>query len=135
MLEDWESIGDGSVFAKFEGTGETPEDLWRDTDRVREHYARSVAYAVHTMTGYAERYVDGRTLLVVLGDHQPAPLITGDGVSWDVPVHVMSGDRDALEPFLEWGFVEGAWPSSDPDRETLGVDYFRDWFVRSFSGH
>lgn len=134
VLDDWDAIGDGAVFAGFENTGEAPEDLWRDADRVREHYALSVEYALHTMTAYAERYVDDQTLLMVLGDHQPAPLITGDGATWDVPVHVISGDRALLEPFVEWGFVEGAWPDPDSGRETLGVDYFRDWFIRAYSG-
>lgn len=134
VLDDWESIGDGAVFAKWGVGGERPEDLWRDPDRVRAHYAMSVEYAVHAMTAYAERYVDGRTLLMVLGDHQPAPLITGEGAAWDVPVHVISGDPTLLRPFLQWGFVEGAWPEPDPAREALGVDHFRDWFVHAYSG-
>jgi hypothetical protein len=132
VLDDWETIGDGAVFAAWKDAGESPEELWLDTDRVREHYGRSIEYALHTMAAYAERYVDERTLLVVLGDHQPAPLITGEDASWEVPVHVISGDAGVIQPFLEWGFVEGAWP--DPEHEPLGVDYFRDWFVRTYSG-
>ncbi len=131
VLDEWESIGDGTVFSKWKDAGERPEELWRDTDRVREQYALSVEYAVHAMTAYAERYVDERTLLIVLGDHQPAPLITGDGASWEVPVHVISGDPELLAPFLEWGFVRGAWPPADPT--ALGMDYFRDWFVNAYS--
>jgi len=133
VLDDWDSIGDGSVFARFAENDETPEELWLDTDRVREHYGRSVEYAVHAMVAYAERHVDEHTLLVVLGDHQPAPLVTGDGASWEVPVHVISGDPALLAPFLEWGFVEGAWPNFDLEPEPLGVDFFRDWFVRAYS--
>jgi hypothetical protein len=132
VIDDWDSIGDGSVFAPWENAGEPPRELWRDSDRVREHYALSIEYAVHAMTSYAERYVDDRTLLIVLGDHQPAPLVTGEGAAWDVPVHVISGDPALLEPFLKWGFVPGAWPAEG--EETLGMDYFRDWFVRAYSG-
>lgn len=131
VLDDWESIGDGRVFEAWADAGESPEELWRDTDRVREQYARSVEYAVHAMTSYAERYVDDRTLLIAMGDHQPAPLITGDGATWEVPVHVISGDSTLLEPFRSWGFVDGAWPAGDG--EALGMDYFRDWFVRAYS--
>lgn len=134
VLDDWDAIGDGSVFAEWADGGESPDELWRDTERVREHYAMSVEYAVHSMVAYAERYVDESTLLIVLGDHQPAPLITGEGVSWDVPVHVVSGDPALLEPFLEWGFVDGAWPNQDAERETLGVDFFRDWFLKAYRG-
>ena len=131
VLDDWDSIGDGSVFAPWENAGERPRDLWLDHDRVREHFALSVDYAINVMTGYAERYVDERTLLIVLGDHQPAPLITGDDASRAVPVHVISGDRTLLQPFMDWGFAAGALP--DPEQPARGMDAFRDWFVHAFS--
>ena len=131
VLDDWDGIGKGSVFARWENAGERPEDLWRDNDRVREHYALSVDYAINAMIGYAERYVDDRTLLIVLGDHQPAPLITGDTNSRAVPVHVIGGDPVLLQPFLDWGFRGGALP--DPDHPAPGMDAFRDWFIRAFS--
>jgi len=131
VIDDWDEVGDGSVFRRWENAGEAPEQLWLDTDRVREHYAMSIEYAVHAMASYAERYVDENTLLIVLGDHQPAPLITGDGAPWTVPVHVVSRDPDLVAPFLDWGFIDGAWP--DPEQEPLGMDYFRDWFVHAYS--
>ena len=131
VLDDWDRIGDGSVFAPWEHAGERPEDLWQDLDRVRAHYARSVDYAIHTMTAYAERYVDDRTLLIVLGDHQPAPLITGDEAGRAVPVHVISGDPALVQPFIDWGFEMGGRPSVGAP--TPRMDAFRDWFVRAFS--
>lgn len=131
VLDDWDAIGDGTVFAQWENAGETPVELWRDHDRVREHYALSVDYAVAAMTGYAERYVDEQTLLIVMGDHQPAPMITGEDASREVPVHVISGDPGLLTPFLDWGFAPGALP--DPGAPQRRMDEFRDWFVRAFS--
>lgn len=131
VLDDWDGIGDGAVFERWRGAGEPPHELWLDHDRVREHFALSVDYAVHAATAYAERYVDDRTLLIVLGDHQPAPLITGEDASRAVPVHVISGDAALIQPFLEWGFAAGAWPGQS--RPAAGMDAFRDWFVRAFS--
>ena len=131
MLNDWDSIGNGTVFLPWENAGERPEDLWRDLRRIRKHFALSLEYAINAMTGYAERYVDDRTLLIVLGDHQPAPLITGENASRAVPMHVISGEIKLLEPFLDWGFTNGAFPN--PDQPILGMNAFRDWFVRTFS--
>jgi len=131
VLDDWEAIGDGSIFHRWADAGESPVELWRDHDRVREHFALSVDYALNAMVGYAERFVDEGTLLIALGDHQPAPLITGEGSGWGVPVHVISGDPRLLEPFLAWGFVPGAIP--DPEGPERGMDHFRDWFVPAFS--
>ncbi|MEX2467276.1 MAG: hypothetical protein WD995_10220 [Gemmatimonadota bacterium] len=132
VLDDWESIGDGAVFEPWRDAGDRPEDLWRDTERVREQYALSVDYALHAMTAYAERYIGEDALLIVLGDHQPAPLVTGDGAPRTVPVHVISGDAELVRPFLDWGFQPGAFP--DPDAEPKGMDHFRPWFVDAFSG-
>ncbi len=131
VLENWEDIGDGQVFSQWAEAGERPEELWLDSERVRDQFALSVDYAVNAMTAYAERYVDDDILLIAMGDHQPAPLITGDGASWEVPVHVISGDPELVRPFLEWGFAPGGVPSREhPER---GMDAFRDWFVNAFS--
>ena len=131
VLDDWDGIGDGAVFERWRGAGEPPHELWLDHDRVREHFALSVDYAVHAATGYAERYVDDRTLLIVLGDHQPAPLITGEDATRAVPVHVISGDPALIRPFLGWGFATGARPGRS--RPAAGMNAFRDWFVGAFS--
>ena len=31
--------------------------------------------------------------MVILGDHQPPALVSGEGASWDVPVHVVERAR------------------------------------------
>ena len=131
ILEDWQGIGDGAVFQQWADAGEAPEVLWRDVDRVREAYAMSVAYAVDAMAGYAARFVDDGAILVAMGDHQPAPLITGDDATQAVPVHVVAPNRTLLQPFLEWGFTPGVFP--EPGGEALRMDAFRSWFVTAFS--
>jgi len=131
VLEDWEEIGDGEVFAPWENAGERPEELWLDSDRVREHFALSVDYALATTSSYVERFMDSGTFLIVLGDHQPAPLITGDEGNRDVPVHVIAQDPDLLRPFLEWNFARGAFP--DPNQPAYRMDQFRDWFIKAYS--
>jgi hypothetical protein len=125
ILEDWEAIGDGAIFRQWEDEGEAPESLWRSHDRVREHFALSVAHALEVAGHYAASFTDDRTLLILLGDHQPAPIITGPDPSAGVPVHVISGDPALLEPFRRRGFVPGAWPA----RENVGagMDQFREW--------
>jgi hypothetical protein len=82
------------------------------------------------MAEFAERSLDDRTLLVVLGDHQAAPWVTGADGS-EVPVHVIARDPTLLTPFLEWGFRPGPFP--DPGRSPPRMDEFREWFVGAFS--
>ena len=129
-MVDWDSIGDGAAFAPFKQEGHPPEELWIDTDLLRHSYARSLDYSLQAMAGFAERYLDDRTLLIVMGDHQAAPWVTG-ATSADVPVHVFTRDPALLQPFLDWGFHAGAFPSTE--RELHRMDEFRNWFVHAYS--
>ncbi|GAA0845946.1 hypothetical protein GCM10009113_19850 [Marinobacter szutsaonensis] len=120
VLAQWDSIGDGQVFRQWESTGEAPASLWREPDRVREHYARATDYALAVASGFAVRHLGENTLMFVLGDHQPAPLITGEGASRDVIVHVISSDPALVAPFLS-GELPGFQPGTRPDMDTAGA--------------
>ncbi|WP_038054027.1 hypothetical protein [Thioalkalivibrio sp. ALJ1] len=130
VIEDWDTIGDGEVFHEWAGKGPTPEALWRDFDRVREYYAESVRYSLEVTGAYAVRHVDDEALFFMLGDHQPAALVTGQDASWAVPVHVISGDPELLEPFRERGFVPGMQPPSEFAED--GFDALRGWLHDAF---
>ncbi|WP_150911866.1 alkaline phosphatase family protein [Marinobacter halotolerans] len=133
VLEDWEAIADGQVFRRWEGMGEAPVSLWREPERVREHYARAIAYALEVAGGFASRYIGDNTLMIILGDHQPAPLITGEGASRDVIVHVISADPALVRPFLS-GELPGFRPGVRPDLQTPGapMSRFRPFLHRHF---
>jgi hypothetical protein len=127
---DWDEIGDGSGFEPFRQEGHPPEELWIDIEQLRVQYAQSIDYSLQAMSGYAERFLDDRTLLIVMGDHQAAPWVT-NATDPDVPVHVFAKDPALLEPFLAWGFLAGAFP--DATQEPRRMDEFRGWFVRAFT--
>lgn len=129
-LVDWETVDDGAIFEPYRLDGYPPEEIWWDVEVLREGYAHSLAYSLDAMAGFAARVLDERTLLIVAGDHQAAPWVTGASDP-DVPVHVIARDPALLEPFLEWGFGPGAIPRGSEGRR---MDEFRAWFVRAFSG-
>ncbi len=130
-LVDWDSMGDGSVFEPYRLEGYPPEETWWDVAVLREGYGQSLAYSLDAMASFAERFLDDGTLLIVSGDHQAAPWVTGAGGA-EVPVHVMTRDRALVEPFLAWGFRAGALP--DSKIEAPRMDEFRGWFLTAFSG-
>lgn len=135
VLGDCEAVGDGRVFEQWMEGSERPQDLWRDLERIQEHFAMAVEYALHSMLVFAERDLGPDALLIVLGDHQPAPLVTGEDASLSVPVHVISARRELVAPFLDWGFVPGAHPPPEAAGAggDLRMDRFRHWFVPTFS--
>lgn len=130
ILDDWSAIGDGAVFSPFADRGDPPEVVWRDPERVRHQYALALDYVLEVLGSYAATFVDERTLLIVVGDHQPSPLITGEGAGRDVPIHVISGDPDLLAPFMDWGFAHGMQPADGAAAKPM--DGFRDWFLDAF---
>lgn len=132
VIEDWSSIGDGALFARWVSRGDPPGVVWRNIGRARRQYGTALAYVLDVVASYAESFVDENTMLIVLGDHQPAPLIMGSDAGRSVPVHVISGNPDLVAPFRELGFTPGVRP--DPRGAEPRMDEFRDWFLDAYSG-
>ena len=108
----WDRIGDGAVFDGTHRDGDTPRAVWSNKDSIRAQYAKSLDYALEVMAQYIAR--DGRgALFVVLGDHQPAPLLTGPGAPPDVPIHIIADDPRLLDRLPGDVFQPGMLPGAD----------------------
>ncbi len=128
--EDWDAVGDGSIFERWRGYGDPPQVLWQDMERVRDHFAMSVEYSMHVSLEWAARFLDDDTLLILLGDHQPAAIITGHEASGAVPVHIIARNPDLVEPFRQRGFIDGLVP--DYPATAPRMDVLRDWLHEDF---
>ncbi|MET4698656.1 hypothetical protein ABIE65_001678 [Constrictibacter sp. MBR-5] len=129
-LLDWASVGDGTVFTPHAAVGDPPEVVWRDPERVRHQYALAVAYSLRTLAAYVEAYGRDEMVLILLGDHQPAPLITGAGASRDVPVHIVAAASVAEAAAGPWDWVPAARPGDVRPRR---MDAFRERLLRAFT--
>jgi Sulfatase len=131
QLIDWNKVGDGSVFDAGAGANDPPEIvLQRDVGRVRADYGRSIEYSLNTLISYVETYGDDNLVLVFLGDHQPAPVVTGEGASRDVPVTIVARDPAVLERISGWSWQDGLHPG--PQAPVWPMDAFRDRFLNAF---
>ena len=74
-------------------------------------YAESIAYAQRSMAGWLEQRAGRPLVLWMLGDHQPPAAVSGEGSSWNVPVHVISDRPEVLEALIARGFVRGLTPA------------------------
>jgi len=129
-LVDWSRVGDGSVFDLMPAQGESPEEVWRDPDLVKAAYAESVAYTLDAVTSFVQQLHDQELVLVVLGDHQPASIVAGQGASHDVPVSIIAADRAVMDRATDWGWQEGLRP--DNGAPVWPMDAFRDRFLTTF---
>jgi phosphatidylglycerophosphate synthase len=129
-LVDWNRLGDGSVFDPMPAQGESPAEVWRNPDLVKAAYAESVAYSVDALTSFVQHFHDQNLVLVVLGDHQPARIVPGEGVSHDVPVSIIAADPAVTDRAADWGWQEGLRP--DAGAPVWPMDAFRDRFLTAF---
>lgn len=139
---DWDDIGDGSVFHGMGDDQPTPDELFQDQDAVRDFYIRSVDYSLQVTTEFATRYLDEDALLIVIGDHEAPPMVTGSDVNREVPVHIISGDSALIDTLLTAStdtalnttLRSGTRPdmSVAPDDHSAGMDDLRralhHWF-------
>ncbi|MDX6748535.1 hypothetical protein SH611_01820 [Geminicoccaceae bacterium 1502E] len=132
LVEDWTLIGDGSLFAGLPRHGGEAREVWRDPASLKRHYLGALDLVLATIQAYSTRFVDRRTLLVVLGDHEPAPLVSGAPDERRVPVHVVSGDPGLLAPFRAWGLTAGTTPGADAAVHPM--EAFRGFLLEAFSG-
>ena len=79
-------------------------------------YLRMVEYTYRWLGGFLRLPEARETVFVLIGDHQPAGNVSGEGAPWDVPVHIVTRDPEILARFAALGFRTGL----EPDRTPLG---------------
>ena len=100
--------------------------------RVREAYGQSVEYTLGAMFSFLHTYDQPDLVLVVLGDHQPARIVSGPEADHDVPITIISKDPAVFEQIASWQWDAGVHPS--PDAPVWRMDQFRDRFLEAFGG-
>lgn len=129
-LVDWDRVGDGSVFDGMQRQGPSAALVWRDPNRVREQYGKSIQYSLNSLVGFVQTYHDDNLVLVVLGDHQPATIVSGQGASHQVPISIIAHDPAVMDDISGWGWQDGIRPGAGaPD---WPMDSFRDRFLTAF---
>jgi len=128
QLVPWAHVGKpGPFFAQPRDSA----DVWPDAQRVRAAYAESIRYSLRSTLSFLETYDPSNLVLVLVGDHQPSRIVSGDTADTDVPITIVSKDSAVFEHIEEWGWDPGFRPSSDAP--VWRMDAFRDRFVAAFS--
>ena len=77
-------------------------------------YIRSMDYALAALGGFVGLPRTRDVVLILIGDHQPPAVVSGEGAPWDVPVHVVSSRRAFLDALTARGFSRGMQPRRAP---------------------
>jgi hypothetical protein len=129
-LIPWTDIGDGSIFHHTPLAQSTTATLFGDQTRARDAYGKSIQYTINTITGFIRRYATHNTLVILLGDHQPATTVSGQHANHDVPITIVAHDPNITRHITNWHWTNGLNPT--PTAPVWPMQTFRDRFLTAF---
>jgi hypothetical protein len=119
-VNDWSKIGHGQLFKDYQAKFPIS---WSNLRDGAPAYCYSLYYDFDLIKRFLLERVKRNSFVIIMGDHQPAAVITGNDPSWTVPIHVLSKDRSLIERFNNAGYTSGMFPPSTggsiPGLETL----------------
>jgi len=130
-LVPWDQVGDGQIFSAQARSGPAPEAVWREVDSIRSHYRQAIEYMLDTLFSYVQEYGDDDLVILLLGDHPPAPMVSGDPDTREVPVHLIAKDPEVMQAMAHWQWQPGLLPGADAP--VWRMDALRDRFVEAFT--
>ena len=84
-----------------------------DWTNLAPSYVEALRYAYATVGGYLRLRADRDLVMILVGDHQPPALVSGEGASWNVPVHIIASRRALLDRLRARRFGDGLAPGTD----------------------
>ena len=128
----WNQLGNGSIFNKI------PEDhstgaFWSNPPRVQAAYGRSIVYSLNALLSFFKHDHDKNLVMIMLGDHQPLPIVSGHNSNHDVPISIISHDPKVLKQIGSWGWNAGLQPK--PTAPVWPMSAFRNQFLGAFDSH
>jgi hypothetical protein len=70
-------------------------------------------------------------MVIMLGDHQPATLVSGNNPTHSVPISINAKDPSVFRNIASWHWQDGLRPS--PSSPVEQMDAFRNQFLDAFS--
>jgi hypothetical protein len=125
----WKQVGNGSIYNQTPMLHETGA-FWSNPTRVKAAYGTSIVYAMNTLTSFVQHYGDKNLVLIVLGDHQPLPIVSGQNSNHVVPISIIAHDPKVLKQIGSWGWGPGLQPKSTAPVWPMSA--FRNRFLTAF---
>ncbi|HEX5405597.1 MAG TPA: sulfatase-like hydrolase/transferase [Pseudonocardiaceae bacterium] len=126
----WNQLGNGSIFDPMPAQGESASDVVTSAAKLKTAYGQSIEYTLSTLISYLQTYGDKNTVMIFLGDHEPAGIITNNSADRDVPITIVAKDPSVLSRISSWGWQTGLRPN--PQAPVWRMDTFRNKFLTAF---
>jgi phosphatidylglycerophosphate synthase len=127
----WNKVGDGSIYHRLPLAQSASQGaLLTHPKRARAAFGHSIEYSLRTIFSFVRHYGDKNTVVVMLGDHQPHTVISGQGVNHEVPISIIARDPKVMRQISGWGWQDGVHPT--PQAPVWPMQSFRDRFLTAF---
>ena len=83
-----------------------------------------------SLISFVRRYGTKNTVVLLMGDHQPATFVSGQDATHNVPVSIIAHDPQVMDQIAGWGWQDGLLPS--PQAPVSPMSAFRDRFFGAF---
>ena len=130
QLVPWSQVGDGSVYGPQPAEGHSAGSVWRTAAGVQQAYGQSVQYSLGAMFDFLKNVDDPNLVLIELGDHQPATIVSGPGANHEVPISIIAKDPAVFRSIAGWHWQSGILPTAAAPQWRM--DAFRDRFLDAF---
>ncbi len=129
-MVDPNQLGDGSIFNGMPAQGQSPTAVWRDANKVRAAYAQSIQYSLNALISFVQTSADKNLVLIVLGDHQPSTIVSGQNANHNVPITIIARDPAVLNQISGWNWQDGLLPN--PQAPIWPMSAFRDRLLTAY---
>jgi phosphatidylglycerophosphate synthase len=122
----WGQVGNGSIYKTLPVVTATRGNAGEE----QSSYGKSIVYSLNTLTSFVQHSDDKNLVMIVLGDHQPQPIVSGVQPNHDVPISIISHDPKVLQAAKVWGWNTGLKPAASAPVWRMSA--FRNKFLSAF---
>ncbi|HZC70156.1 MAG TPA: CDP-alcohol phosphatidyltransferase family protein [Jatrophihabitans sp.] len=127
----WNRLGNGSIYSPMATQGLRPAVAFRSDATVQRLYGKSIRYSLQALTSWVARLNDPNLVMVMLGDHQPATVVSGNTPTHSVPISIVARDPSVFRHIASWHWQGGLRPGRTAPLEQM--DAFRNQFLDAFN--
>ena len=127
FIEDRTRILEPAAWA--EAAAEAGSFAVQDWADPADGYIAGARYALRSAFDFAARHTGPEDLVIIMGDHQPWSVVSGNLGGRAAPIHVLSGRADLLDCFRQDGYRDGLAPKRGE------VLFGMDWVMQRLVAH
>jgi hypothetical protein len=123
-------VGDGSIYDPQPAESESSDTVWQNPKTVQQFYGQSVQYSLKSLYSFVDNSNDPNLVVIALGDHQPATIVSGEGANHQVPVTIIAKDPTVFRAISSWNWQNGNQPTDQAPLWPMSA--FRNRFLSAF---